>query len=139
MNSLVFLILYLWMTTPLNTHFSVTFTNLPSSQGTVYVLLFNDPDGFPHEPHKAYRNFKVPIHKGVAELSISGLPVGTYAISTFHDQDNDGVLRTGSFGIPKEPYGFSNNAKGLFGPPPFEKAAFRLQELPKKISIRMNH
>jgi uncharacterized protein (DUF2141 family) len=138
MSSFVFFMLYFWMATPTNTQFSVTFTNLPSNQGYVYVLLFNQPDGFPNQPHKAYRNFKVPIREGAAELSISGLPVGTYAISTFHDHDNDGVLRTGTFGIPKDAYGFSNNARGLFGPPPFEKAAFTLREVPKKISIRMN-
>jgi uncharacterized protein (DUF2141 family) len=30
------------------------------------------------------------------------------------------------FGIPKEQYGFSNNARALFGPPNFEDASFVL-------------
>ena len=29
-------------------------------------------------------------------------------------------------GIPKEGYGFSNNAAGLFGPPSFDKATVQL-------------
>lgn len=120
-----------------NSELSVTFTHLPHNDGTVHVLLFNQPDGFPNNPSKAYRSFKIPISNGMAALSISGLPVGTYAISTFHDHDGDGVFRTGAFGIPKDPYGFSNDARGIFGPPSFEKASFPLHEGAKKISIRM--
>ncbi|WP_209331935.1 DUF2141 domain-containing protein [Lunatimonas salinarum] len=137
MNQLVFLILYFCMSTPINSHFNVTFTHLPHNEGTVHVLLFNQPDGFPNTPSKAYRSFKVPISNGKADLSIKGLPVGIYAISTFHDHDGDGLFRTGPFGIPKDPYGFSNDVRGVFGPPAFEKAAFTLKEAPRKMSIRM--
>ena len=35
-------------------------------------------------------------------------------------------LDTNFFGIPKEQFGFSNNAKGRFGPPSFESASFEL-------------
>jgi len=122
---------------PTNSQFRITFTHLPHNEGSVHVLLFNQPEGFPNNPAKAYRSFKIPISDGKAELSISGLPVGTYAISTFHDHDGDGIFRTGAFGIPKDPYGFSNNARGMFGPPSFEKAAFSLKEGPKNISIRL--
>ena len=31
-------------------------------------------------------------------------------------------------GIPKEPYGFSNNARSKWGPPKYEAARFDLQE-----------
>ena len=31
------------------------------------------------------------------------------------------------FWVPKEQYGFSNNARALFGPPTFEAAAFELK------------
>jgi uncharacterized protein (DUF2141 family) len=33
-------------------------------------------------------------------------------------------LDTGLFGIPKEPYGFSNNARNPFGPPQFDDVKF---------------
>ena len=32
------------------------------------------------------------------------------------------------FGIPSEDYGFSNNAKGTFGPPKYDDAKFNLIE-----------
>ncbi|HIE03040.1 MAG TPA: DUF2141 domain-containing protein [Thiotrichaceae bacterium] len=55
------------------------------------------------------------------------LQVGkTYAIAAYHDTNGNEKLDENFFGIPKEGYGFSNNARGTFGPPSFEKAAFQL-------------
>ncbi|MEK8015864.1 MAG: DUF2141 domain-containing protein [Candidatus Parabeggiatoa sp.] len=49
-----------------------------------------------------------------------------YAIAAYHDANGNEKLDKNFFGIPKEGYGFSNNARGTFGPPSFEKAAFEL-------------
>jgi uncharacterized protein (DUF2141 family) len=46
-------------------------------------------------------------------------------------------MDTKLFGIPKEPYGFSNNAKGFMGPPSFEDAKFVLDH-DKTIFIEVN-
>jgi len=54
------------------------------------------------------------------------LPSGTYAVGVFHDVDGNGALSKSFFGIPKEPFGFSNNVKGHFGPPSFMEASFSL-------------
>ena len=51
---------------------------------------------------------------------------GTYAIKAYHDRNGNGRLDTGAFGAPVEPYGFSNDARGTFGPPPFTAATFTL-------------
>mgnify|MGYP003572328091 CR=1 FL=1 len=53
------------------------------------------------------------------------LQVGkTYAIAAYHDANGNQELDKNFFGVPKEGYGFSNNARATFGPPSFEKAAF---------------
>ena len=54
------------------------------------------------------------------------LPDGTYAIGVFHDVDRNGALSKSFLGIPKEPFGFSNNVRGRFGPPSFMEASFSL-------------
>ena len=54
------------------------------------------------------------------------LPAGTYAIGLFVDAN--GVMDRNLFKIPKEQYGFSNNARGTFGPPSFEDAPFYLKD-----------
>lgn len=53
--------------------------------------------------------------------------LGEYALQLFHDVNNDFKLQTNIMGIPTEPFAFSNNAKGKFGPPKFEQAAFEVK------------
>jgi uncharacterized protein (DUF2141 family) len=54
------------------------------------------------------------------------VPSDRDAIQAYHDENGNRKLDTGLFGIPKEPYGFSNNARNLLGLPKFEDAAFML-------------
>jgi len=42
-------------------------------------------------------------------------------------------------GMYAEKYGFSNNAKGILGPPSFEKAKIELKSEKLKISIKINY
>ena len=63
---------------------------------------------------------------GAAVFAITFDSPGTYAVSVVYDEDNSGDLKAGLFGIPKEPVGFPNNARGRFGPPPFSKTSFEL-------------
>ena len=51
------------------------------------------------------------------------LPDGTYAVGVFHDVDGNEALSKNFLGIPKEPFGFSNNVRGRFGPPGFKDAS----------------
>ena len=55
------------------------------------------------------------------------LPPGEYAVAAFHDADGNGDLNTSLLGLPTEGYGFSNDARGLFGPPGFDAAAFAIE------------
>ena len=64
------------------------------------------------------------------------LPPGTYAIGIFHDANLNNRLDNYFFGVPREQYGFSNNARGFMGPPAFEGAAF-LVEGKTEISISL--
>ena len=52
------------------------------------------------------------------------LPNGTYAIGIFVDVNYNNEMDRNFFGVPKEQYGFSNDAKGSFGPPSFNDASF---------------
>ena len=45
----------------------------------------------------------------------------------FHDKNNDGRLNTWPIGMPSEPYGFSNNARGRFGPASWQAASFEVR------------
>jgi len=55
-----------------------------------------------------------------AILVLGALPPGEYGFVAFQDLDGDGVISKNFFGVPTEPYGFSNGARGRLGPPPFD-------------------
>jgi uncharacterized protein (DUF2141 family) len=42
---------------------------------------------------------------------------GSYAVAAYHDENNNDKLDKAFTGIPNEKYGFSNNVRGIFGPP----------------------
>lgn len=92
------------------------------SQGQVVLTLFDSADSFLETPFLILRK---PVNMSAEVVfELNNLKSGTYAISAYYDQDNNNELNTNFFGIPKEQVGFSNNAKGSFGPPDFEDAAF---------------
>ena len=75
---------------------------------------------------QGYRTSIVEIVDGQATVTFEDVPFGTYAISSFHDENSNDKLDTGVFGIPKEPYACSRGAKNRFGPPKWDKAKFDL-------------
>jgi len=113
----------------------LTVNNVKNNQGVVRVLLFKGPEGFPDVVEKAHGNASVKIENGKAKITFENLPEGTYALSVFHDSQNTGKLRTNAFGVPRDGYGFSNNATGTFGPPSFEKAAFKVTAGKNQVEI----
>ncbi len=62
------------------------------------------------------------------------LKKGIYAVAVYEDLNENRKLDKNFFGIPNEPYGFSNNVKPSFGAPSFEKCSFKLDQ-DKEITI----
>lgn len=119
------------------TTLTLNVTHVKNDQGLVRVLLFKGETGFPDDEAKAFKSASVKIKDGKAVIDFGLVPEGTYAISVFHDSQNTGKLRTNSFGIPKDGYGFSNDAMGMFGPPHFEKASFKVTAGKNNVSIKL--
>jgi len=94
------------------------------SGGRIAVAIFRDADSF-RRGEGPVRSLMVDCNSRATRAWVVGLPPGRYAIAAFHDTDGDGKLTT-TMGIPREPFGFSNDARGRFGPPAFEMAAFDL-------------
>ena len=58
---------------------------------------------------------------------VINLPEGTYAIALFIDANENLKIDKNFLGIPKEQYGFSNNAMGNLSGPSFEQAKFQVK------------
>ena len=98
---------------------TVKFQNIQVSTGKIFLKVTDRNNQF-----ITGKRLKVINQK--AHFTIS-LPDGNYAISCFHDEDDNEVLTTNFLGIPKEPYGFSNNARGKFGPPSLKDQLFSVK------------
>jgi len=111
---------------------TVQVTGAKQNTGQVFLSLFTSSENYLKDP--VFQESLPVDDKGEARFSIDDLDAGTYSVSVFYDQDNNGKLNTGFLRIPKEPVGFSNNAKGRFGPPGFDKTSFYF-EGSKTVSI----
>ncbi|MDA3860946.1 MAG: DUF2141 domain-containing protein [Melioribacteraceae bacterium] len=113
----------------------INFTGFDSDEGTVRVALSNSSENYSDD--KPFKRITSKIKGNIATVEFNDLPFGEYAVSAFHDEDNDKELGTGMFGIPTEGYGFSNNARGSFGPAEYEDAKFIVKDITTTISIEI--
>ncbi|CAM4237921.1 DUF2141 domain-containing protein [Gillisia limnaea] len=102
----------------------VEIINFDSNKGAAFIGLYNTEDSF---LENEYKGKEVEIKDKKAIFTFKDIPDGIYAVSVFHDEDDNGELTTNFLGIPKESYGASNNAKGTFGPPKWENAKFEVR------------
>ncbi|HEV2733045.1 MAG TPA: DUF2141 domain-containing protein [Terriglobales bacterium] len=97
---------------------------LLNDKGQVSCALYSSPDGFPKKSEKAVARVNSAISDNQAVCEFFGIAPGTYAVSVFHDENSNGKLDANFMGIPREGVGASNGARGHFGPPKFDAAAF---------------
>ena len=102
--------------------------------GSVILSLFDSQENYLKTP--LLERVQATDERGMAEFLLLEITPTSYAIAVVDDADNDGKMNTGFMGIPTEKVGFSNNARGRFGPPKFEAAVFELSA-PTTISIRL--
>ncbi|MDP3699750.1 MAG: DUF2141 domain-containing protein [Hylemonella sp.] len=104
----------------------VKILEIRNSSGTVACALFESPEGFPTDFLRMATNVMIiKIKKDQARCDFEDIPPGTYAMAVIHDENMNGELDTNWLGIPTEGYGFSNDARGLVGAPPFSAASFQ--------------
>lgn len=108
--------------------------NQAGAGGSVRIALC--PGEMAYEKEEGCIARTVPATGSKVLLHVTDLPPGTYAVKVFHDVNDNSKLDTNWMGIPNEPYGFSNDAAGTFGPPGFKEASFVVG--PGRSSIRIN-
>lgn len=101
------------------------------AQNTVEVSIknFKNSTGSTHSDflEKTYKTQVVAILKKKAVVTFADVPDGTYAISAFHDENENGKFDMYFEIFPKEPYACSNGATGFFGPPKWNDAKFEVK------------
>ncbi|WP_428151061.1 DUF2141 domain-containing protein [Brevundimonas sp.] len=105
-----------------------------ASTGAVMVALYDEASYGGGQPIRAAR---IDVAAGEHSVTFEGLPAGDYGVKAFHDLNGDGRMNTNPFGMPVEPYAFSNNAVGNMGPASWDRAKFAVDGATSQtISIR---
>ncbi len=110
-----------------------------TSAGKVMCDLYSSPDGFPVSPSKALAYATASIVDHDATCVFSGWPRGTYAVGAFHDRNSNGKMDWNFIGIPKEPFGVSQDAKSLMSSPSFAASAFQYPGTRLEIVVHLRH
>lgn len=111
--------------------FDVEITGFRNYEGKILVQIFNENKEVNKEVIAEFKNKK-------CTFTVEGLKKGTYAVRYFHDENGDKEMGTNFMGIPKEGYGFSNNATAYFGPPDFKEWLFDLNE-DKVLNLKISY
>lgn len=117
---------------PKKTSLKIEIQNIKTVKGSVFIALFKAGSEFP--TGKPTEGKKVDATGQSVQTTFSVEP-GEYAVAVFHDENGNGKMDKGMFGIPKEPYGFSNNFRPKMSAPKFSDCQFTVGDGGKSISI----
>ncbi len=106
---------------------TVKVKNIKEVKGSMSVALFNSAEGYPCGD-SFYQAKSHALDSLSFSMVFSDIPLGIYAVAVFQDTNDNGEQDTNWLGIPKEPYGFSNDAVARIAAPDFDDAKFEVKE-----------
>ena len=115
---------------------TVIVANVTSTCGTVRVAVYADASTYLDEARAVCKQ-ETPATNGTVTLSFTNAPATSCALAVFHDINGNKTLDKNMVGSPVEPYGFSRNARGTFGPPKFAKTVVALTATNRVINVRI--
>lgn len=115
----------------------VTVERFETMKGYIKIAVYNSADGFPSDISKSITYAGIKVTEGRMTAIFENMPYGEYGVTVYYDENSNGKLDTGMFGIPKEAVGTSNNPKSRMGPPLYNEAKFVLAEREKAVLIKI--
>ncbi|QIK79653.1 DUF2141 domain-containing protein [Sphingomonas piscis] len=99
-------------------------SNARNTKGVFHICVTAAERQFP-DCSKDPAAIKRTVAATTRSVRIGGIPAGRYAVTLFHDENNNQRLDT-MLGIPREGFGFSRNPAVRFGAPKFRQVEFQL-------------
>ena len=106
--------------------------------GTAFIAIYNNSLDF-NSGDESKNRITYALKENVKKGSFSKVVMveeGTYGVKIYIDKNNNNKFDFNIIGIPKEQFGFSNDAISLLGPPSFKNASFDVLDN-KTIYIKM--
>jgi uncharacterized protein (DUF2141 family) len=121
------------------TSITVNVSGIRSQKGNIMVCLWNQDKGFPVCSGTApFKHTTIPATTPTVTATFQNVPPGEYAISAFHDENQNSKIDRGFMGKPKEGLVFSNVdfSKGNQRRPSFDQSKFMVNGA-KTISLSL--
>lgn len=111
----------------------IVISDIQAGKGSVVAEVYDNGKDFFKKP-VASQTMKAT--NNMLEFSFE-IPEGVYAVMIYQDLNENKLLDRRMIGIPKEPYGLSNNFTPHFGPPKFDDCRFNLVD-PTILTIKLH-
>ena len=112
------------------------FNELESQRGQICVAVYKCEQTF-MQPDAHIRAEIYTLDEFNGTIKLQNLPYGQYAIAVFQDLNGNEKLDTNVFGVPKEPYGFSNNLRVKWRKPRFDEAQVRFAKDGQVVPVQL--
>lgn len=121
------------------TQVTIAITNMRNHDGVVRACMTRDANRFPRCQDSS-QGYRVVVPAGeAATLRFDNVAPGTYAIALLHDENDNGRADRVLGMMPREGFGFSNDAPVKMGPPDFADAAITVGATSMRQTIRMRY
>lgn len=105
----------------------VNVDSISNTDGKMVIALFTNKETWLKDG-KAYISERIKFDSTYLTYTFNKLPIGKYGIAVYHDKNTNGTFDRSFLGLPKEPYGFSNNPKRILSKPSFRKVEIGLKK-----------
>jgi len=122
MTRLFLILVFLGMCCSVSAKLKVVVSDIQAGRGSVVAEIYDNDKDFFKKPLAAQT---MKATNKTQDFSFE-IPKGVYAVMIYQDMNENKVLDRRMIGIPKEPYGLSNNFTPRFGPPKFDDCKFEL-------------
>ncbi|MBE9191359.1 DUF2141 domain-containing protein [Gloeocapsopsis crepidinum LEGE 06123] len=106
---------------------TVVVDRIARPRGQVCFRLYDKEKGFPRNAAGVIQSGCTNAQGSSVIAEFHALQPGSYAVTVFHDENNDQKLNTNFLGIPREGFAISNNPPVKIGAPKFSNASFSVE------------
>lgn len=115
---------------------SVVVSGMSERSGSVRVAIYNSQDKFLEKTGFAYSK-SAPVGNNKSVRIDFNIPLGAYAVTCYHDINDNRLLDQNYMGIPQEPYAMSNNVNIKWRRPTFDETKFAFSKPAQTISLEV--